>query len=363
MTKLPTLLSHQNHIAVQLTISQSFLTPNFSVTQLNFLPQDTPPLAEALQSDHYHIKWTTCSDLPTPMYSAYVAVSNGTIYCSGTTTNVSSQRDVYYYDTRINQWKQLPRPGHSLGVIHIVDDKLTIFGGVDPITGRIFNKVSSYKSQTSSWYSHFPNMLHNRIKPGVATSSGYVIVMGGKSCSGTILDNVEVMNYHLLQWSEVLVLLPVPMWAINPTTIGDNIIIVGYSTATGRKNGCYQISTAEIISFDQSLSPGAVPVQWKKLSAAKYFFTTIIPDSNPAVIIGGSDQGGVTTSGIFLYDIHKNSWRKVDSLTSATDCIGAALLHNHTIIVIGGSSGGVGVEAHMASSLSRVEIGTIIPNQ
>ena len=30
-----------------------------------------------------------------------------------------------------------------------------------------------------------------------------------------------------------------------------------------------------------------------------------------------------------------------------------ALLDNHTIIVTGGSSGGEGVEAHLASSLSR----------
>ena len=37
---------------------------------------------------------------------------------------------------------------------------------------------------------------------------------------------------------------------------------------------------------------------------------------------------------------------------------GVALLDNHTICVIGGSSGGEGVETHLASSLSRVEIGT-----
>ena len=41
---------------------------------------------------------------------------------------------------------------------------------------------------------------------------------------------------------------------------------------------------------------------------------------------------------------------------SARDCVGVALLDNHTINVIGGSNGGVGVEAHLASSLSRVEI-------
>ena len=321
-------------------------------------------MAEALQSGHYHIKWTTCSDLPTPMYDAYVAVSNGTIYCTGTTPNDDDDNEVYSYNSRTNQWKQLPRPGHRLGVLHMVDDKLTIFGGRDPTTDEFHDKVTTYNSKTNSWYSYFPNMLHNRHKPGVVTSHNYVIVMGGKSNADTILDNMEVMNYHHLQWREASAHLPVPMWAIVPTISGDNIIIVGYSIATGRNNGCYQISTEELIlSFDQSLSSGAVPVQWKELSTAIHYDTATIPYSNPPVIIGGGDQSDVLTSDVSLYDIHKNSWSKVDLLTSSRDCVGVALLNNHTIIVIGGASGGLGVEGAKASSLSRVEIGTIIPNQ
>ena len=264
-----------------------------------------------------------------------------------------------------NQWKQLPRAEHHLGVLHVVENKLTIFGGVDPNTYDCFNKVTTYNSKTNSWYSHFPNMLHNRNRPGVVTSHDYVIVMGGLSSTDTmaILDNIEVMNYHHLQWREVSVHLPVLMWSIKPTISGDNIIVVGYDQLAGRINGCYQIPTEELIlSFEQLLSPGAVPVQWNELSAATHYGTTTIPYSNPPVIIGGS-KGGVCTSDVSLYDIHNNSWRKVDSLTSARDCVGVALLDNHTIIVIGGSSGGLGVEAHFASSLSRVEIGTIIPNQ
>ena len=329
----------------------------------NFLPQDAPPLAEALQSGHYHIKWTTCSDLPTPMYQAYVAVCNGTIYCSGYTPNEVGRRDVYFYDTRANQWKKLPRPGHHLGVLHVVENKLTIFGGVEPNTYDCCNKVTTYNSKTNSWYSHFPNMLHDRNRPGVVTSHDYVIVMGGVSSPSTTLDNIEVMNYHHLQWREVSVHLPVIMWPFKPTISGDNIIIVGYEQSKSRYNRYYQISIEELIlSFDQLLSPGAVPVQWKKLSAATHWNTATIPYSNPPVIIGGN-IGGVCTSDVSLYDIHNNSWRKVDSLTSARDCVGVALLNNYTIIVVGGSSDGVGAEAHKASSLSRVEIGTIIPNQ
>ena len=324
-------------------------------------------MAEALQSGYYHIKWTTCSDLPTPMYDAYVAVSNGTIYCTGSTPCVDSRHKVYGYQIGTNQWKQLPRSGHSLAVIHVIDDKLTIFGGVDPTTDEYLNKVTTYNSKTNSWYSHFPNMLYNRNRPGVVTFHDYVIVMGGKISPDTILDNMEVMNYHHLQWSKVSIPLPVRMWNIKPTVSGDNIIILGYDNAAGRSKEFYHIPTEKLIlSFDQSLSSSAVPVQWKELSAATHYNTATIPYSNAAVIIGGSNHSyrrGVCTSDVSLYDIEKKSWRKVDSLTSSRNHAGVALLNNHTIIVIGGTSGGVGIEAALASSLNKVEIGTIIRNQ
>ena len=327
-------------------------------------------MAEALQSGHYHIKWTTCSDLPNPMYDAYVAVCNhcsGTIYCTGSCLDEENEHKVYSYNTRTNQWKQLPGPGHRLGVIHMVDDKLTIFGGRDSTTDEFHNKVTTYNSKTNSWYSHFPNMLYNRHKPGVVTSHDYVIVMGGKSGPDTVLDNMEVMNYHHLQWREVSTHLPLPMWAIRPTISGDNVIIVGYSTATGCSNGCYQIPTEELIlSFDQSLSPGAVPVQWKELSAATHYYTTTIPYSNPPVIIGGrnrSNQGGAPTSDVSLYDIHKNSWKKVDSLTNARCNIRVSLINSNTIIAIGGNTQGGSIEVALSSCLTIVEIGTIVPNQ
>ena len=139
------------------------------------------------------------------MYDAYIAVSNGAIYCTGSCPNVDNEHEVYYYDTRTDQlqWKQLPRPGHRLGVIHMVDDKLTIFGGRDPTTDEFHNKVTTYNSKTNNWYSHFPNMLYNRHRPGVVASYNQVIVVGGKSSPDTVLDNIEVMNYHHLQWREV----------------------------------------------------------------------------------------------------------------------------------------------------------------
>ena len=296
------------------------------------------------------------------MYHAFVAVSNGTIYCTGSCPDDGNDNDVYCYDT--NQWKQLPIPGHRLGVLQMVDDKLTIFGGRDSTTDKFHNKVTTYNSKTNSWYSCYPNMLHNRGKPGVITSNDHVIVMGGVTSLDTHLDSIEVMNYkHQLQWKEVSVHLPVPMWGIKPTISRDYITIVGYSANDGRDNRYYQIPVEEIISsLDQPLSTGAVTRQWKELSSTIHWSTASVPYSNPPVIIGGSIKG-VPTSDVSLYDSSKNSWRKVDSLTSARKSVGVAMLNSSTIIVIGGSSGGSGVEGAMASSLTTVEIGNIVPNQ
>ena len=297
------------------------------------------------------------------MYDAYVAVSNGTIYCTGTTRNIDKYHNVYCYDTRSNQWKQLPKSGHYPVVIHMVDDKLTIFGGIDSTTGNFHNKVTTYNSKTNSWYSCYPDMLHNRHKPGVITSDGHVIVMGGKSGPDTNFDSIEIMNYRQqLQWKEVSLHLPVPMFAIKPTISGDYITIVGYTT-NFRYTTFYQTTTQEIISsLDQPLSTGAVTTRWKELPDATLGYTATVPYSNPPVIIGG-EKGGIPTSDISLYDSSNDLWKKVDSLTTARADIGVSLINNHTIIIIGGYTRGASIKAARASSLTTVEIGNIVPNQ
>ena len=257
----------------------------------------------------------------------------------------------------------LPQPGHRFGVLHMLDDRLTIFGGTDAVTRKYHNKVTTYNNDTNRWYNCYPDMLNKRFSPGVITYHKYVMVMGGKSSPDIIQDTIEVMDYKdQLQWREVSIKLPNPMWNIKPTISGENVVIVGYSTTGGRGNEHYQIRVEEMISsLDQPLSTGAVSTQWKELSPATHYNTATVPCSNPPVIIVGSIKG-VATSDVKLYDASKNSWSKVDSLTNLRSNVGIGLLNNNTIIVIGGTSGGVGVEANMASSVTTVEIGNIVVN-
>lgn len=273
-----------------------------------------------------------------------------------------ASNNVYCYNTNVDQWVVLPQPGHCSGILQMLDDKLAIFGGEDPITKIVFNKVTTYNSKNDHWYSYYPNMLNKRFKPGVIKYNNYVILMGGASGLGTIDDSIEVMEYrHKLQY-KVSVHLPFPMWAIKPTLSGDNITVIGYTHAGGRNSGHHQIAVEKIMqSLCHPLPAGAVSPKWKELSPATHWDTVTVPCSNPPMIIGGCDNKGVTTSDVAIYDMSQKSWRIVDSLTMARDSVAVALLNNNTIIVIGGTRGGVGVTSAMESSLTTVEVGKIVP--
>ena len=314
---------------------------------------------EALQTKQYHLKWDKCSDLPRTMYNASVVVDDNNVYVTaGSAPENETHNNVYQYNITTDQWNTLPPPGHLKGVLCMVDISLSIFGGQDSVTYKTLHKVSTYNRDTNSWSQTYPGMIHERFKPGVVVHGDHLMVMGGQDESDKYLDSIETMNWqHRSPWREVSTKLPVPMWLIKPTIAGEHLLIVGYGTATGQNRGSHQLPVSTITS-----SSDQVASQWKKLSSAPHYGTTTVPSSNPPLIIGGSDVKGVAISDISLYDTSKKSWIQVDNLTIARYCVGVATINSNTIIVVGGTSGGVDVEAAKSSSLPIVEIGHIVHN-
>ena len=314
---------------------------------------------EALQTKQYHLKWDKCSDLPRTMYNSSVVVDDNNVYVTADSTpEDETHNNVYQYNITTDQWNTLPPPGHCQGVLCMVDSSLSIFGGCDSVTYKTLHKVSTYNRDTNSWSQTYPGMIHERFKPGVVVHGDHLMVMGGEDESRKYLDSIETINWrHKSPWREVSTKLPVPMWIIKPTIAGEHLLIVGYSDDEGRDNGSHQLPVSTITS-----SSDQVASQWEELSYAPHFFTTTVPSSNPPLIIGGEDVKGVTTSDISLYDTSKKSWIQVDNLTTARSYVGVATINSNTIIVVGGISGGLGVEAALSSSLPIVEIGHIVHN-
>ena len=68
---------------------------------------------------------------------------------------------------------------------------------------------------------------------------------------------------------------------------------------------------------------------------------------------------GVPTIDITVLDVPNNSWKKIASLTTPRDCTAIVPINHDSILVIGGTTGGIGIKEAKAHSISSVEKGTV----
>ena len=229
---------------------------------------------------------------------------------------------------------------------------------MDNTTKRKTNKVTTYNNN-NSWSNEYPNLLKARNRPGVLTHLDNVIVAGGKLDVNTFSDDIELLNYkQSSHWMIARIKLPAVMWFPSLTISDDTLYIVGYITANGnRTNAAYKVSVDMVTSSATQLTSNQT-AHWTKLPPAPHYDTAIIPNSCSPVITGGKKQG-VKTDDIRVLDIPNNSWKKIASLTTARSNTAVVPISHDSILVIGGTTGGRGIEGAKAHSISTVEKGTV----
>ena len=314
-------------------------------------------MVPALQSGCYELIWEKCTDLPSPLYSASVALHDNKVYTmAGMAPDRETYNYVYVYDINRNQWDRLSPPGQYWGILQIINSKLTIIGGVDNATKKRTNKVTTYNN--NNWSNEYPNLLKARVRPGVLTHLDYVIVAGGQLDHNTFSDDIELLNYNQSShWVIARMKLPEAMWRPSLTISNDTLYIVGYSRATDRTDTAHAVSVDMVTSAAQLTSNQTA--HWTKLPPAPHAGTAIIPNSCPPTIIGGYDVQYVRTDDIRVLDVPNNSWKKILSLTSAKSATAVVPINHDSILVIGGTTGGRGPKEAKAHSISTVEKGTV----
>ena len=311
----------------------------------------------ALQSGCYELTWEKCADLPSPMYAASAVLYNEKVHVMACNAPDDDTYDyVYTYDIHSNHWDTLPPPGHYQGVLQIIDGKLSVIGGMETITNEATNKVSTFIN--NNWTQQFPHMLQKRVRPGVATYSDYVIVAGGYRDINTVNDDIELLYYKQSpHWIRTNINLPEPMAIISLTIADDLLYIAGYGTSDKkRSNEAYKITVDEITSSVAQPPTSSQTVQWTTIPSTPHYYTAIVPNSYPPVIIGGDDQQGVPTADVAML---KQSWSKVASLSSPRIGIAVVPINCDSILVIGGTTGGNTAEEAKANSMTMVEKGTV----
>ena len=318
-----------------------------------------------LTSGRYHIKWTQLGDLPVPLYGAYVAVQHHKIHVTGGDSPVEDAlHQMYVYDTNADQWGQLPPSGHYYGIPHIIGGKLAIIGGRLSATKKMTNKVSTFDEDNQTWTSFYPDLLSVRSKPGVVSHLDHVIVAGGgkptaEDDTTVIQDDIEVLNWiENSHWRKVSINLPVPMYGFTPTISDDCLLIGKYSpTNTSTCIQSYKIPVADITAPMYQNHNSDTSTKWTELTLPTHWFTDLVPNTSPPVVVGGETTGTMTTADIKMYDYSNKSWKKIGSLSSARSRVAVAAVYNNAIVVIGGCTKAHTIANARSSSLTIVELG------
>ena len=267
---------------------------------------------------------------------------------------------VFSYNINNNKWSRLPPPGHYMGRLQIINDQLTVIGGRDSNTKKITNKVSTFNNNYNNWSRYYPDLMKPRSRPGVVTHEDHVIVLGGEGVDDDVYsDDIEVLNWtRPLQWMKSNIKLPEPMWRPSLTISHNQLYIVGYSN-NRRYSTAHQLPINSIISSIGQPPTSGQSNNWNTLPNAPLYDTALLPQSYPPVIIGGDIQY-IPTSDISILDISKNTWNKVASLSTPRQCVAVVPINHDSILIIGGTKDGRGIQANKASCVSTVEKGTVI---
>ena len=307
------------------------------------------------------MKWTKCTNLPVAMRLAHATVINDTLYIGGGLCTTGNDHYLMFSYKLINdQWRMLPALPQCYGVPTNINNDISYIGGRDRSTKRSTNKVITLLN--NQWTVQYSNMTTARSHHAVVSYQHYTIVAGGVGQDGSTLDTIEVFNCNNYQWTILSTHLPQPMKFINATTCNQSFIIAGYTKADDNiNNGTFIITMDSLVgteaenSFTSSTSEH--DNKWSQLYHTPYFNTTIVPNTTPPVIIGGSKQGK-TFNNISLYDDSSNSWRTISSLPISCARATVATINN-IMIVAGGCTDGSTIETANATTLTSVVLGQL----
>ena len=294
------------------------------------------------------------------MYYASAVLQNEKVYVmAGNAPEDDTYEYVFTYNILSNKWDKLPPPGHVLGVLELIDGKLSVIGGMDDINEAVAtNKVSTFIN--NSWAQHYPHMSAPRLRPGVASYSDYVIVAGGvrNFNTDTINDDIELLYYKQSpHWIRTNIKLPEPMAAISFIISNNLLYIVGYDTSDDEwSNKAYKIEVNKITSSIKQPPTSSQTVQWTAVPSTPHYKTATIPNWCPPVIIGGHDLQRAPTADVAML---KESWSKVASLSSPRFAVAVVPIDCESILVIGGTTGGKTDDEFDACSITTVEKGTV----
>ena len=275
-------------------------------------------------------------------------VAQGKVYVGGGTTDKEDDHTVMVYEQGVG-WRTLPRYRYQQFAMTVLQDQLTLVGGLESSTDKRTNQIAVWDTQR--WTYPYPPMPTPRSQSAVATYMKWLVVAGG-DVNEISITTVEIMDATDKQWFTATPL-PVGCRCMTSAIVAEECYFFGGFTGqlmTGKPNKqVFHVSIPAITS--QAASQSAItPVQWHTLPDTPLACSAALALHGSLLAVGGRHRPRDSSSAIHLYQPETGQWVKVDNLPTARDSCSCTQLPSGEILVAGGYNKGF---------ISRVDVASV----
>ena len=252
----------------------------------------------------------------------------------GSTLYVRASNIVYGFNISTCRWSRLPDSPTTICPSVIINNLLTLVGGLEYTAFSPTNQLFSLTGKGSGrrWTEEFPPMPTKR-RGSTALCTGTTLIVAG----GEQKTTVEVLNTETLQWF-IAADLPQQVSEAPAAVCGDQIYILGQST-----NIMYTCSVLALIQSCQSRLKKGCKETWKEVAAPLVTATTCVSIHGRLLTIGGRGSDEKITTAIHKYNPTTDSWEVISHMGIPRHYCIAAVLPNNQLMVVGGRTGpGIG---------------------
>ena len=312
-------------------------------------PQQLPVTAEKTQTatavsvaqkDISKMTWREGKKAPEAMSRGAAVVDGNTAYF---TPDGSSR--VYSYQNILGneQWSRLPDNPNGAFSLAVIDGLLTSVGGYDSRYKGTNTLLSlTGEGERKQWSEVFPPMPTPHSSTACITTEKALVVAGGRA--GDNLATVEVMDINTKQWTTVCPL-PQKLWSLSGIVCGDSLYLAGgFTGGSGPKS----VFTCSLPDFWQPETLGSRIRQtltrsnvWKEISSLPVTLSTLASFGGHLLAIGGKDDSENSTTDVYRYDSHTDSWHVISQMKNKrSQCLAVTLPEDKLIVVGGWTRGG-----------------------
>ena len=234
------------------------------------------------------------------------------------------------------KWSQLSDNPNMNCSLTVIDGLLTSVGGAN--SGNTTNTLFSLTGggMRKQWYKIFSLMPTPRQSVACITTEQSLVVAGGRGRGG-YLDIVEVMNIYTKQWTTVSPL-PQKQTELSATVCGDTLYLAGGLLSS---KSVFTCSLPDLLTSSNSIGSKAFFQRqsvWKEISSLPLEQSTLASFNGQLLAIGGENDSSKSTTNVYRYDSHTNSWSVISQMKNKRSRCLAVTLREDQLIVVGGYS-------------------------